>query len=376
GRLAGLLDPALFSGKIRAETLFKQKLAGRAEFGEALKAYDKIDSATRTLAAQATRQTLLEGAMGFQCESFGIARTLLRAAEERPKPNGERLREFTESARASLELGLFSEKPIYEDLEIVTLTDSLTFLAGQLGATNPLVLQVLAGKSPRDRAVQLLSTTQVRQVALRQRLYQGGASAVAAASDPMMELARLVDPEARALRKVAEEQTEAKQQAHAAIGRARNTLLGTAGYPDATFTLRLSFGVVKGYVEDDRPVAAMTTFGSLYARAAEMKNRPPFDLPPLWQRCKSRLDLKTPLNFVSTCDIIGGNSGSPVVNRAGDFVGIIFDGNLESLPWDYAFSDKQGRATAVHSVAILQALNGVYGARELARELTAGRRGR
>ena len=204
-------------------------------------------------------------------------------------------------------------------------------------------------------------------------LYEGGASAVTAAKDPMIELARLVDTEARALRKIFEEQTEAKQQAHAAISRARNALLGTAGYPDATFTLRLSPGVVKGYEEDGKQVAPFTTFGSLYARAKEMNNRPPFDLPPLWEKRKSRLNPNTPLNFVTTCDIIGGNSGSPTVNRAGEFVGIIFDGNLQSLPWDYAFSDKQGRAESVHSAAILEALDKVYGAKQVVRELTNGR---
>jgi hypothetical protein len=190
----------------------------------------------------------------------------------------------------------------------------------------------------------------------------------------MIDLARMVDPEARALRKVAEEQDEIKQQAHAAISRARNALFGTTGYPDATYTLRLAFGTVKGYEEDGRPVPALTTLAGLYGRAVEMKNRPPFDLPPRWEKRKSRLNLKTPLNFVSTCDIIGGNSGSPVVNRAGEFVGIIFDGNLQSLPWDYAFSDKQGRATSVEASSIMHALVKVYDANELARELETGHR--
>lgn len=373
GRLAGLLDPELMGAKTKAEAEFKAKLKGSADFEEALSAYDKIEAATKTLATQAVRQLLLEGGLGFNSESFGIARTLLRAGDERPKPNGDRLREFSESGKQSLELGLFSEKPIHTDLEILTLTDSLTSLISQLGADTPLVKQVLAGKSPRERAADLINKTAVRDVAFRKRLYDGGASAVKAANDPLIELARLIDAEARSLRKVAEEQTEAKQQAHAAISRARNQILGTAGYPDATFTLRLSFGLVKGYEEDGRAVPAITTLGSLYERAKEMKNRPPFDLPPLWEKRKSRLDLNTPFNFVSTCDIIGGNSGSPVVNRAGEYVGIIFDGNLQSLPWDYAFGEKQGRATSVHSAAILEALDRVYGAKELVRELTRGR---
>ena len=374
GRLAGLLDPDLMAAKKRDEVEFKAKLAGKPEFAEALAAYDKIAAATKTLAAQAVRAALLENAAAFNCDSFGIARSLLRAGDERPKPNGERLREYSDSGKESFELALFSEKPIYTDLEMLTLADSLTFLAGQLGIDDPLVQRILAGKSPRERAVELINGTKVRDVAFRKKLYTGGAAAVTAANDPMVKLARLVDVEARALRKVSEDQGEVKQQAHAAISRARNAVLGTTGYPDATFTLRLAFGEVKGYEEDGKPVPSFTTLGALYERAKEMRNQPPFDLPPLWEKRKSRLNLKIPFNFVSTADIIGGNSGSPVVNRAGEFVGIIFDGNLQSLPWDYAFSDKQGRATSVHSAAILEALNKVYGAKELTRELVSGTR--
>jgi hypothetical protein len=376
GMVAGLLDPELMSAKEKAETDFKTKLAATPEQAGALAAYDSIAEATKILAAQAVRQSVLEGAVAFDCESFSLARRLLRAGDERPKPNGERLREFSDSGKVSLELALFSEKPIYADLEILTLADSLTFLAAQLGAEDELVQKILAGKSPRNRAAELINSTKVRDVAVRKKLYEGGADAVTVANDPMIELARLVDAEARTLRKVAENQGEIKQQGHAAISRARNTLLGTTGYPDATFTLRLAFGVVKGYEEDGKPVPAYTTLGSLYERAREMKNQPPFDLPPLWEKRKSRLDLKTPFNFVSTADIIGGNSGSPVVNRAGEFVGIIFDGNLQSLSWDYAFTDKQGRATSVHSAAILEALKKVYGAKEVASELVNGRRSR
>jgi len=184
------------------------------------------------------------------------------------------------------------------------------------------------------------------EVAFRRKLYEGGADAVSAANDPMIELARLMDPDARALRKVSEEQDEVKQQAHAAISRARNALLGTSGYPDATFTLRLSFGTVKAYQEEGKQVPAFTTLSDLYERAREMKHQPPFELPPIWEKRRARLNLATPFNYVSTCDIIGGNSGSPVVNRAGEFVGIIFDGNIESLPWQFAYSDAQGRAVA------------------------------
>jgi hypothetical protein len=192
----------------------------------------------------------------------------------------------------------------------------------------------------------------------------------------MIELARLVDGEARALRKIIDTQDEAKQEAYAEIARARNALLGTAGYPDATFTLRLAFGAVKGYEEDGRRVAPFTDFAGLFARAAAMNNRPPFNLTPSWAKRKSRVNPATPLDFVSTDDIIGGNSGSPVINRSAEFTGIIFDGNLESLPWDYAYGDRQGRAISVDSAAILAALEKVYAAKPLAREILDGRKSR
>jgi hypothetical protein len=374
GRLAGLLDPKLMSAKRTAETEFKARLTGQSNYTDASDAYEKIAGATKILASQAQRHDLLEGGLAFNSESFGIARTLLRAAEEQSKANGDRLREYSDSGKVSLELNLFSEKPIYTDFEILTLSDSLTFFAGRLGLNDPTVQRVLNGKSPHDRAIELINGTKVRNVAFRRQLYAGGTTAVAAANDSMIELARLVDDEARALRKVAEEQGEAKQQAQAAIARARNALMGTSGYPDATYTLRLAFGEVKGYQDDNKPINAFTTFGSLYERSRQMKNHGPFELPESWQKSKSRLDLKTPFNFVSTCDIIGGNSGSPVVNRAGEFVGIIFDGNLQSLSWDYSFSDEKGRATSVDSAAILEALKKVYGANELVAELKNGKR--
>jgi hypothetical protein len=183
-----------------------------------------------------------------------------------------------------------------------------------------------------------------------------------------------VDGEARELRKSVEAQDEIKQQAQAAIAKARFALEGTSRYPDATFTLRLAFGPVKGYEENGQKVAPFTTLAGLYERSAAMKNREPFDLPPRWVKKKSSLDLSTPYNFITTADIIGGNSGSPVVNRAGEFVGIIFDGNLPSLVLDFAYEDTQARALSVDARAIIEALNEVYGAKNVVRELKSGRR--
>jgi hypothetical protein len=374
GGLAGLLAPAFLAGKQVAEQELRAAVARDEKLKELLPAWERIEAAQRVIGEHALRYRLLEGGHGFTSELFGIAETLLRAAAERPKPDGERLREFREAGREPLELELFSTKPIYEDYEQLTLADALTWLVEQLGSEDPLVQRVLAGKSPRQRASELVLATRVKDVAFRQKLYSEGQTAVDAAKDPMIELARIVDPEARAVRKVVETQDEIKRQAHAQIARARFALHGTTTYPDATFTLRLAFGVVRGYEESGRPIPFQTTFAGLYERSAEQKGRPPFDLPARWLERKKKLDLKTPLNFVSTADIIGGNSGSPVVNRNAELVGIIFDGNLQSLVLDFYYTEEQARALAVHSQAILEALQRIYGASQLAAELRSGKR--
>ncbi len=295
---------------------------------------------------------------------------MLRASEELPKPSGERLSEFGDARLPSLELRLFSDEPIYEDLETLKLTDSLTYLASIYGADNPLVKKVLAGKSPSERAYELIAGTKVRDVAFRKKLFEGGKKAVDAAKDPMIEFARLIDPEARGFRKQFENQVqEPKRQAAAAIAKARFALDGTKTYPDATFTLRLAFGTVKGYTENGHHVPPYTTMAGLYVRAKEHNNQAPFDLPERWVERKSKLDLSTPFNFVCTADIIGGNSGSPVVNKNGEFVGIIFDGNIQSLVLDFLFDDQVARAVSVDSRAIIEALRKVYDAGEIADEL-------
>ncbi len=376
GGHAGLYDPALMKAKADAEAAFRARLRGRPEFADALAAYDTIAGVQKTIGAIALRYRLLEGGHAFACDSFGIARMLLRAGDEFSKANGERLREFGDAGKESLELGLFSDKPVFEDLEILGLADSLTFLAEKLGPSDPMVVRVLDGKSPRARARELVRTTKVRDVGFRRQLYAGGAAAVNAAADPMVEAARMVDGEARELRRQIESAEETRKQAHAAIARARFALDGAGSYPDATFTLRLSYGVVKGYEEDGKQIPALTTLAGLYARAEAQHYKPPFDLPGRWIKKRSALDLSTPFNFVGTHDIIGGNSGSPVVNRAGEFVGIIFDGNLQSLVLDFAYDDVQARSLSVHSAGILEALRKTYGATALADELVRGSRGR
>lgn len=372
GGIGGLLDPEMMARKAAYEKKLQDKAGQDESLKDARTAWDRVAAAQKVRAANIRRYTMLEAGAGFNSDLFSIARTLLRASEELPKPNGERLREFGDSGLESLKLQLFSEEPIYDDYEIVKLADGLTFLAAELGYNDPLVQKVLAGKSPAQRASDLIKGSKVKDVAERKRLFEGGTGAIKGTKDTLIQLAQLVDEEARKVRKVIETQVEEPtRQAYSDIAKVKFALEGTTTYPDATFTLRLSYGLVKGYEENGKKVPFETTFAGLYERSAENRNKPPFDLPPRWIDRKSKLDLSTPFNFVCTADIIGGNSGSPVINKNAEVVGLIFDGNIQSLVLDFAFSEDQARAVSVHSQGIIEALRKVYDASELADELTA-----
>ena len=373
GYAAGLLDPDVW----RAIEDRQKKLAN-AQGVNAL--FDRIKQAQQETAKVLPIYTYFEqfrdraeasyrAPRAFYSALFQYARRLLRHGDEMTKPNGERFPEFRDSYKESLELELFSAHPIHDDYEIVKLTDSLTDMTERFGADDALVKQVLAGKSPVDRATELVTGTKLKDVAFRKQLYAGGAAAVSAAKDPMIEIARLVDGSAREARKVYEAQDEAKQQAYAEIAKARFALEGTSSYPDATFTLRLSYGTVRGYEEHGKQIPALTNVAGLYQRGAEHNNQPPFDIPKRWLDRKARLNPNMSFNFVNDADIIGGNSGSPVVNKNNEFVGIIFDGNIQSLVLDCIFSDKQARAVSVDSAAITEALRNVYDAQPLVDEL-------
>ena len=370
GGLEGLLDPALMKKKVADEAAMLAAIAKDPKLKDLGNAWDVIAKVQKTRAANIKRYTMLEGGSGFFTALFGYARTLVRNAEESAKPNGERLSEFADSNRKSLELGLLSERPIYKQLEIAKLTDGLTFLCEVIGYSDPLVQKVLDGKSPRQRAADLIVGTKLDNPAFRKALYQGGKDAIAASNDPLILLAKLVDKEARAVRKILEEQVEeAKQQAYDKVAKAKFAIEGTNTYPDATFTLRLAFGIVKGYVEDGKQVPFETHFSGLYDKAKDNNYKYPFDLPKRWLDRKDKLDLKVPFNFVCTCDIIGGNSGSPVINKDAEVVGLIFDGNIQSLVLDFVYTEEQARAVAVHSQAIPEALRKIYDANGLADEL-------
>lgn len=375
GGLAGLMDPVIMARKKNEEKRLRDAVAADPKLKDAADAWDRIAKTVEKQKAIAKEHNLLEGGSAFNAHLFGIARTLLRGGDERPKPNGERLQEFRESNLESLTFSLFSDEPIYDDFEQLKLADSLSYLAEQLGQDHPLVQKVLAGKSPRERATELVQGTKLKDPAFRKKLWEGGKAAVNDSADPMIALAKAIDAEARALRKTIEsEVTEMKQQAYAQIAKAKYAVDGANAYPDATFTLRLAYGTVTGYEEDGKKVPAFTDFAGLYARNEEHKNKEPFDLPGRWFERKSRLDLATPYNFVSTADIIGGNSGSPVINKKGEVVGLIFDGNIQSLVLDFVFDEKQARAVSVDSRAIVEALRKVYDASDLADELTGSKR--
>ena len=372
-QLGGLLDPEFFAKLAANEASLRSRIEA-AYLPEATNAYNSIANSQKTIADNAPVFDYFEGRRnpaGFNSTLFRVARMLLRAGDERPKPNGQRLPAYRDSSLPSLELQLFSEEPIYDDFEQLILADSLTDLAGQFGENNPSVRIALGGESPRDRAAELIRGSKLKDVALRKKLYEGGASALKGFSDPMIDLARAIDPVARAARAKFEEADESQQRAYAEIAKARFAFEGTSKFPDATFTLRLSYGTIEGYEEGGKAVPAFTNIGGLYQRAAAHEDHAPFDLPPRWVEGKGRLKMDTPFNFVSTADIIGGNSGSPTVNRAGEFVGIIFDGDIQSLPLDFAYTDKQARAVSVDSRAILEALSQIYHADGLVAELTA-----
>ena len=370
GYQSGLLDKSIMEQKAANEA--KQRAAFKADpkNAGASDPWEEIALAIKTQQSIYNNLSYLERMRGFSSRLAQIARTLVRAASEKPKPNADRLREFRDSALPSLEQQLFSTEPLYKNLDTTLLTDSLTEMQDHMGKDNPDVQKALQGKTPADAAKDMIANTKLEDVAFRKQLYEGGQAAIDASTDPLIVVMRAIDPDARAARKEFEDKVDSVvRRDGTVIARARFAQSGFTQPPDATFTLRLSYGVVKGYQENGKAIPFDTNIGGAYEHAAEHGSQPPYNLPESWLKSKSKLDLKTPLNFVSTADIIGGNSGSPTVNKKGEVVGIIFDGNIQSLPWNFAYSDVQGRAVSVDSRGIYEALRKIYGATALADEL-------
>ena len=374
GRLAGLRDPALIERKATQERTIRDRISADPTRNQSYgAAWDKIAHSLDAARKIGRRGLFIEGGTAFNSELFHIARTIVRLVEEAPKPNAERLREYGDARRASLELALYSPAPIYPEFEEAKLARSLTFWKRTMGAdSDPTLARVLDGRTPEEAARKLVQGSRLADVAFRKELVKGGREAVAASEDPMIRLARDIDADARAVRKLMEDEIEGVQTSqYALIARAQFEDQGTSTYPDATFTLRLAFGQVKGYESDGKPVPAYTTIGGAFGHAAAHGNSEPYALPTSWfeARDAGRLALETPLNFVTTSDTIGGNSGSPVIDRSGAVIGLNFDRNRYGLARDYGYDDRAGRNIAVDVRAITEALRSIYHADALVREL-------
>ena len=363
GMLAGLQNPQTFVDKQAAETALLEQVKADPKLRDLATAWDDVAT------IQSENRDRLGNSVSFRSSLFDLALQIVLLTAEDQKPNEQRLRGYTESSRESLLQELLSPAPIYQDLEQVKLADEIARLIEHRGAEDPLVEKILNGKSPRDRAAELVLDSKLIDVDERKKLIDGGLEAVEQSSDPMIQLARAVEAEYRQIRADSEQLQERERQAYAKIAQAVTAIQGTGGYPDATFTLRLAFGTVKGYTEDGKQIPPTTSIGGAYQHADEHKGQQDFDLPASWMDGKNRVDLDTQLNFVCTADIIGGNSGSPVVNRDGELVGLIFDGNIQSLTADYLYSEQQSRAVSVSGVGILETLKSIYGARDLARQI-------
>jgi len=371
GQLAGLQDKNLIAKKLKAEQALRASINAdpkkKQEYGDA---WDAIAKAHKGLAEYARERRFIDLAAGFNTILFGYARTLVRMAEENEKPNAQRLPEFQDARRASLEAALYATPPLYDDFEKLKLANSLEFIQSVYGPAHPLVQTVLKGKTPEARAAELIDGTKLKDVEFRKQLAAGGRKAIEESTDPMIELARSIDKEARAVRKRYEDEVVSVERgSYSKIARALFDTEGTKLYPDATFTLRLSYGAVKGYVENGKTVPPFTTLGGLYDRAANFGYKFPYALPPRWMEKKAAIDLKTPFNFVSTNDIIGGNSGSPTINNNRELVGLIFDGNIQSLVGNFDYDESINRSISVDVRAMTEVLRKVFNANEVADEL-------
>jgi hypothetical protein len=371
GEYQGLLDPRLIAAKQKEEEDLRGRIETNPEWNRTYRwAWD-------TVAAVVERQRathLLSTYRTIKSTLYGFAQTLVEYSVEMKKPDNERLTGFQDAHIASTRLRLFSPAPIYLDMEEIQLADGLKESREYLGAQDPYSAAALGTDTPEDVARKLTASTTLVDPEVRRRLFEGGESAITASDDPMIVFARRLYPIAEEMRVWNERNISAPlTKASQVIGSARFTVYGKTMPPDATGTLRLSYGTVKGYPMNGTMAPPQTTFHGLFDRAHSFNYKDPYDLPDRYLERKASLAMETPLNFVSTCDIIGGNSGSPVVNRNGEFVGIVFDGNIESLTGRFVYTDEASRAVSVHSAAIIEALRKIYDAAALADELEGKR---
>jgi len=368
GMEKGLRNPELMAKKAKEEKDFRARVAANPEWEKEYgSAWNEIAAVQKTLAANLKPYRFRSiNAAPLANEAL----TIVLYVQQVTKPDGERLPGFHDSQLASLRYRLFSPAPKYLPMEQAMLASTLEMSRKELGTADPFVRAALQGKSPREAAREAFEGTKMGDAAFRKSLVEGGEAAVESSKDPLIALARRIKPEVLAMVKWHEDKVESVEtRAGEKIGKARFAVYGKSTYPDATFTLRLAYGTVKGYPMNGTKAPPHTTFYGLYNRAYSFGLKPPFNLPELWLKSESKLDLKTPLDFVTTCDVVGGNSGSPVINSDGNLVGVIFDGNIESLVGYFVYNEKDNRSVAVATTAIMQALRKVYDAGALADEL-------
>jgi Peptidase S46 len=363
------MDKALFDKKAKEESDLRAKVNANAEwrrqYGDA---WDAIAAATKKQSELFKLQQFRSISTASNLAS--LARQIVIYVAEINKPDAQRLNGYHDSQLEELKFYLFSSAPVYADFEEAMLAFSLQDSLEQLGPNDPWVKAILNGKTPAQVASEVMKGTKLADPAVRKSLVEGGEAAVNASTDPLVVLSRKADPFFREIRKQYEDTVESVVTAATEkIAKARFAIYGKSVYPDATFTLRLAYGAVNGYPMNGTKAPSRTTFYGLYDRSASFDNKPPFNLMPRFVERRDKIDLSTPLNFVMSADIIGGNSGSPVVNRNGEFVGLIFDGNIESLTGNFVYLEEANRAVAVHSAAIIEALRQVYDETALANEL-------
>jgi hypothetical protein len=367
-QLDALLDDALLAEKEDADADLRSRVSrNRALAAEIGDPWQSIEQAQAVEATRWLPYAYIEGGTGFNSRLYRYARTLVRAAAERPKPNIERLREYSDASLPRLEQQLAAPVPIYPELERLTLSFSLERMREWLGPDAPIVQRLLTAETPDEIAARLVDGSRLADSAFRMALWNGGQAAIDASTDPLVVLARSLDAEARELRKWHEDEVEAVvEAAHEQVASARFQILGTSVYPDATFTLRLNFGTVQGWIENGTPVEPFTHLGRLFERAT---GQPPFRVPESWEAARPTLDLAVPFNLSTNSDIVGGNSGSALVAADGRIVGLLFDGNIHSISGAYWFDDEKNRAVAVHPAIIREALTKVYKVEPLLEEL-------
>ncbi len=367
GRYQGLMDPAVMAKKQKEETDFKAKVMANAQWKSAYGgAWNEIAEAQKKAASRHNEEYF----HGVDSSLASLAGTIVQYVTEIKKPDGDRLPGFHDAQLDSLRFQLASVAPTYRDMEMARMTGALELDLAEMGPNDPFVKIALNGKTPKDAAAEYVNGTSLDDPAARKKLIDGGEAAVAASTDPMIVLARKLDPLRREFIKWTEQNvTSVEQKAGEQLGKARFEVYGKSMYPDATFTLRLSYGQVKGFPMNGTKAPSKTTMYGLYDRATSFNFEGPFDLPSRYKEGRAKLDLSTAMNFVTTNDIIGGNSGSPVINRNAEIVGLIFDGNIESLVGDFVYDSGQTRAVAVHTAAMTEALKKLYGAQKLLDEL-------